>query len=159
MYAGQTFDSPLAVDPTEHIRQQEELEDKREDFLRKHLRRHWPVHAVRLLGVFQLLLSLTFAGVDLPAAHSDHLYVPAGADFGNLDPGVRRGHGSAMAGRRPAGDRYRRPRVRADAFQHALRRRISVFPFCFSRSDEHQRNRSAYGFRASSSFLRSSHSG
>ncbi|CAF0758372.1 unnamed protein product [Rotaria sordida] len=60
------MESSEDVDPTEYMRLKEEYEDKYEDFMRKHLRRVWPLCAVRLLGVFQLLVTLVILGIDLP---------------------------------------------------------------------------------------------
>jgi len=59
-------DSPDVVDPSEYIRQKEEYEDKKNDFMRKFLRRAWPKRLLRILGVFQLLISLIILAVDLP---------------------------------------------------------------------------------------------
>ena len=60
------MDNLEAVDPEEYIRQKEEYEDKRDDFMRKHLRRAWPVRIVVLLGILQLLITLAILGLDLP---------------------------------------------------------------------------------------------
>ncbi|CAF4124225.1 unnamed protein product [Rotaria sp. Silwood2] len=54
------------MDPSEYARLQEEYEEKLDEFMRKHLRRIWPVCVVRLLGIFQLLVTLIILGVDLP---------------------------------------------------------------------------------------------
>ncbi|CAF3858943.1 unnamed protein product [Rotaria sp. Silwood2] len=54
------------MDPSEYVRLQEEYEEKLDEFMRKHLRRIWPVCVVRLLGIFQLLVTLIILGVDLP---------------------------------------------------------------------------------------------
>ena len=55
-----------ALDPSEYLRQKEEYEDKRDEFMRKHLRRAWPIRVIILLGVIQLLICLAILGVDLP---------------------------------------------------------------------------------------------
>jgi hypothetical protein len=55
-----------ALDPTEYVRQKEEYEEQRDEFMRKQLRRVWPICIVRILGTFQLLISLAILGVDLP---------------------------------------------------------------------------------------------
>jgi len=65
-YIASEMENPDSVDPTEYIRKKEEYEDKREDFMRKHLRRSWPIRIVRILGIFQLAISLAILGVDLP---------------------------------------------------------------------------------------------
>ncbi len=54
------------IDPRDYLRQKEEYNEKRDEFMRKQLHRTWPVRIVRLLGVFQLLISLAIFGVDLP---------------------------------------------------------------------------------------------
>jgi hypothetical protein len=59
-------DSSDTPDPSEYIRRKEEYEDKKNEFMRKHLRRAWPKLIVRILGVFQLIISLVILGVDLP---------------------------------------------------------------------------------------------
>ena len=59
-------ENPEAVDPVEYIRKKAEYEEMFDSFMRKHLRREWPVCFVAILGVLQLLLSLTILGVDLP---------------------------------------------------------------------------------------------
>ena len=66
MQVAHEMENPEALDPTEYIRQKEEYEDKRDEFMRKHLRRAWPVRIVRIIGAFQLLISLAILGVDLP---------------------------------------------------------------------------------------------
>jgi len=66
MQIASEMENPEAVDPSEYIRQKEEYEDKLDEFMRKHLRRSWPVRIVAILGVFQLLVSLAILGVDLP---------------------------------------------------------------------------------------------
>jgi hypothetical protein len=60
------MDDHEILDPAEYLQQKEEYEDKRDDFMRKHLRRAWPIRIVRLLGLLQLLISLAMLGVDLP---------------------------------------------------------------------------------------------
>lgn len=60
------MENPEAIDPIEHVQQQEILEEKREDFMRKYLKQSWPVCVIRILGVIQLLVALAILGVDLP---------------------------------------------------------------------------------------------
>ncbi|CAF3447940.1 unnamed protein product [Rotaria sp. Silwood1] len=60
------MDNSDDIDPSEYVRLQEEYEEKLDEFMRKHLRRTWPVCVIRLLGIFQLLVTLTIFGVDLP---------------------------------------------------------------------------------------------
>jgi hypothetical protein len=56
----------LDIDPTEYVHQKEEFEDKRDEFMRKYLRRTWPARVVCILGVFQLIIILAILGVDFP---------------------------------------------------------------------------------------------
>jgi hypothetical protein len=66
MQVASEIENPDELDPSEYIRAKEEFEDKRDEFMRKYLRRSWPVRIICILGVFQLLLSLAILGVDLP---------------------------------------------------------------------------------------------
>lgn len=60
------MENPDSTDPTEYLRQKEEYEEQRDTFMRKQLRRAWPTRVIRILGVFQLIISLAILGVDLP---------------------------------------------------------------------------------------------
>lgn len=60
------MENPEAVDPIEHANQMEILAEKREDFMRKYLKRAWPVRVTRIIGIIQLLIALAILGVDLP---------------------------------------------------------------------------------------------
>lgn len=66
MQVATEMENPETVDPMEYIQQKEEYEEKRDEFMRKHLRRAWPIRVLRILGIIQLLISLTILGVDLP---------------------------------------------------------------------------------------------
>jgi hypothetical protein len=46
------------VDPTKYVELKEEYEEKRDDFMCKHLRREWPKRIVCAVGLLQLFISL-----------------------------------------------------------------------------------------------------
>jgi hypothetical protein len=58
--------SPDDIDATGFVRFNEEISEKRDEFMRKYLRRIWPVRIVGVLGVIELLIGLAVIGVDLP---------------------------------------------------------------------------------------------
>ena len=60
------MENPEAVDPIEHVHQQEVLDEKRDEFMRKYLKRSWPIRVLRIVCVIQLLVALAILGVDLP---------------------------------------------------------------------------------------------
>lgn len=66
MLVANEMENPDAVDPSEYLRQKDEYESQHDTFMRKQLRRTWPIRVVRILGIFQLLISLAILGVDLP---------------------------------------------------------------------------------------------
>lgn len=55
-----------SIDPNEYINQKEEYLEKRDEFMRKYLNRHWPGRIILVLAIFQLLISLAILAVDLP---------------------------------------------------------------------------------------------
>lgn len=54
------------IDPAEYVKLQIEIDEKHAEFVSKHLRRLWPKRVVRIVGVFQIILSLAILAVDLP---------------------------------------------------------------------------------------------
>lgn len=52
--------------PAEYAELQEDDAERMDIFMRKYLRRQWPVCMIVILGIIQLALCLTILGIDLP---------------------------------------------------------------------------------------------
>ena len=70
--ADETLDSmPMKTDRDssdgdEPLSDKEEYAEKREAFMRRHLRNHWPKRIVLLIGIAQCLISMGILGIDFP---------------------------------------------------------------------------------------------
>ena len=56
----------VGADSNEYVRMQDEIDEKRDEFITKYLRRKWPSRLTIVLGILQLIICLVIVAVDLP---------------------------------------------------------------------------------------------
>ena len=59
-------DNSDGAEPDEPLSEKEDYAEKREAFMRRHLRNHWPKRIVLLIGIAQFLFSIGILGIDFP---------------------------------------------------------------------------------------------
>ena len=56
----------MSTNVADYVQMNEEIDEKRDEFMTKFLRRNWPLRLSAVLGTFQLIIGLIIMAVDLP---------------------------------------------------------------------------------------------